>query len=67
MKRLFTFLTIAIAALTVQATDYTDKLLVVVNGKSSVQDATISVTKNGNLYDLNLKNFILMLLNMVVR
>ncbi len=59
MKRLFTFLTIAIAALTVQATDYTDKLLVVVNGKSSVQDATISVTKNGNLYDLNLKNFML--------
>lgn len=59
MKRLFTFLTIAITALTVQATDYTDKLLVVVNGKSSVQDATISVTKNGNLYDLNLKNFML--------
>ena len=43
-----------------QATDYTDKLLVLVNGEGSVQEATISVTEHEGLYDLNLKNFILM-------
>ena len=60
MKRLFTFMMAAATVLMAQATDYTDKLLVLVNGEGSVQEATISVTEHEGLYDLNLKNFILM-------
>ncbi|MBR6944495.1 MAG: PCMD domain-containing protein [Prevotella sp.] len=41
------------------AKDYTDKLLVLVNGIGTEQDATISVTEHDGLYDLNLKNFAL--------
>lgn len=60
MKRLSTFLLTAIATLNVMATDYTDRLLVIVNGEGSEQQATISVTEHDGLYDLNLRNFILM-------
>ncbi|MBQ9669060.1 MAG: PCMD domain-containing protein [Prevotella sp.] len=60
MKRLSTFLLTAIATLNVMATDYTDHLLVMVNGEGSEQQATISVTEHDGLYDLNLRNFILM-------
>lgn len=59
MKKLFTLMMLAIAVMTAKATDYTDRLLVLVNGEGEEQQATISVTKNGNLYDLNLKNFML--------
>ena len=59
MKKLFTLMMLAIAVMTAKATDYTDRLLVLVNGEGGEQQATISVTKNGNLYDLNLKNFML--------
>ena len=59
MKRLFTLMMTAVTAVTVMATDYTDKLLVLVNGQGGEQDATISVTEHDGLYDLNLKNFIL--------
>ncbi|MBP3826839.1 MAG: PCMD domain-containing protein [Prevotella sp.] len=44
---------------TAQATDYTDKLLVLVNGVGNEQDATISVNEHDGLYDLKLKNFAL--------
>ena len=60
MKRFFTFMMAAAMVLMAQATDYTDKLLVLVNGEGSVQEATLSVTEHEGLYDLNLKNFILM-------
>ncbi|MBR1469574.1 MAG: PCMD domain-containing protein [Prevotella sp.] len=60
MNKFFTFLIMAFAALTAQATDYTDKLVVKVNGMGAEQQATISVTEDGDLYNLNLKNFILM-------
>ena len=60
MKRLFTLMMAATTVLMAQATDYTDKLLVLVNGEGTEQEATISVTEHDGLYDLNLKNFILM-------
>lgn len=44
---------------TALATDYTDKLLVLVNGVGNEQDATISVNEHDGLYDLKLKNFAL--------
>ena len=46
----------ATTALMAQATDYTDKLLVLVNGEGAEQESTISVTEHDGLYDLNLKN-----------
>ena len=60
MKRLFTLIVSATAALSAMATDYTDSLLVLVNGEGTGQQATITVTEHDGLYDLNLKNFILM-------
>lgn len=60
MKRVFTILMATTAVLMAQATDYTDKLLVLVNGEGAVQESTISVTEHDGLYDLNMKNFILM-------
>ncbi len=60
MKRLFIIMMAATTALMAQATDYTDKLLVLVNGEGAEQESTISVTEHDGLYDLNLKNFILM-------
>lgn len=59
MKKLFTCI-LALAALTAQATDYTDRILVLVNGEGTEQTATISVTEHDGLYDLNLRNFVLM-------
>ena len=50
----------AATVLMAQATDYTDKLLVLVNGEGAEQEATITVTEHNGLYDLNLKNFVLM-------
>ena len=41
------------------ATDYNVPITITVNGISSEQNAVISVTENGGLYDINLKNFIL--------
>lgn len=51
---------VAAATMTAHATDYTDQLLVLVNGEGSTQQATISVDEHDGLYDLNLKNFMLM-------
>ncbi len=60
MKKLFTLVAFVAVSLCTMATDYTDKLVVTVNGVSSTQNATISATKqdNGN-YTLALKNFVL--------
>ena len=60
MKRLFYLLMVAVATMTAHATDYTDQLLVLVNGEGAKQEATISVNEHDGLYDLNLKNFVLM-------
>lgn len=60
MKRILHLLVVAVAALTSHAADYTDQLLVLVNGEGAVQQATISVSEHNGLYDLNLKNFVLM-------
>ncbi len=60
MKRLFYTLMVAMAAMAAHATDYTDQLLVLVNGEGTTQEATISVNEHNGLYDLNLKNFMLM-------
>jgi len=58
-----TLLTLALALLTslgMSAKDYTDKLVVTVNGLSTQQNATISVDKNSDgTYNFNLKNFML--------
>ncbi len=59
MKKIFT-LFLTLAALAAQANDYTDRILVLVNGEGTEQNATISVNEHDGLYDLNLKNFVLM-------
>ena len=60
MKRFYTTILCAVAAISSMATDYTDRLLVLVNGEGTEQTATISVTEQDGIYTLNLKNFILM-------
>lgn len=59
MKKLFTLLLIVTTAVATYATDYNVPITITVNGVSSEQKAVISVTENGGLYDINLKNFIL--------
>lgn len=59
MKKLFTLLLIVTTAVATFATDYNVPITITVNGVSSEQNAVISVTENGGLYDINLKNFIL--------
>lgn len=60
MKKLLYLMMVAAATMTAHATDYTDQLLVLVNGEGATQQATISVSEHNGLYDLNLKNFLLM-------
>lgn len=59
MKKFFTLLLIVTTAVAAFATDYNVPITITVNGVSSEQNAVISVTENGGLYDINLKNFIL--------
>lgn len=60
MKKLFTLLMAATLSLGSYAKDYTDMLVVNVNGTSTRQTATISVDKNADgTYNFNLKNFML--------
>ncbi len=60
MKRIVFLLMVAATSMAAHATDYTDQLLVLVNGEGAMQQATISVNEHNGLYDLNLKNFVLM-------
>ncbi len=46
-------------SIAVQAKDYTDTLLVQVNGVGGGTKATVTVNEHDGLYDLNLRNFIL--------
>lgn len=60
MKKIFTLFALAISALSVSATDYTDVLSVDVNGNVSEQTATIGLTKaDDGSYVFSLKNFAL--------
>jgi hypothetical protein len=61
MKKSLLSLALALlSSLSMSAKDYTDKLVVTVNGLSTQQNATISVDKNDDgTYNFNLKNFML--------
>lgn len=61
MKKTLLSLALALlSSLSMSAKDYTDTLVVTVNGLSTQQNATISVDKNDDgTYNFNLKNFML--------
>lgn len=61
MKKTLLSLALALlSSLSMSAKNYTDKLVVTVNGLSTQQNATISVDKNDDgTYNFNLKNFML--------
>ncbi len=60
MKKLLTFISLALCSLTVMANDYTDKLTVTVNGESMEQQATITITQQSDgKYTFSLNNFCL--------
>ena len=61
MKKTLLSLALALlSSLSMSANEYTDKLVVTVNGLSTQQNATISVVKNDDgTYNFNLKNFML--------
>ena len=60
MKKLLTFISLALCSLTAFANDYTDKLTVTVNGESMEQQATITITQQSDgKYTLSLNNFCL--------
>ena len=61
MKKTLLSLALALlSSLSMSANEYTDKLVVNVNGLSTQQNATISVDKNDDgTYNFNLKNFML--------
>ncbi len=60
MKKIFTLLAAAMAAVSSMAADYTDSLTVSVNGAASEQHATVSVTKGDDgMMTFSLKNFTL--------
>lgn len=59
MKKFFTFMLVAFAAIAAYATDYNVPIIVTVNGVSAEQTGVISVVSNGSTYDLTMKNFML--------
>ena len=61
MKKIITFITLALISMTALATNYTDQLTVYVNGAMATkQQTTITVEQQTNgKYTLSLKNFIL--------
>ncbi len=60
MKKIFTFVVMAMAAVASMAADYTDSLTVSVNGSVSEQHATVQVSKGDDgLLTFSLNNFIL--------
>ena len=59
MRKIFTLLFLAVAAVAARATDYNVPITVTVNGETSEQTGVISVVENGGLYDISLKNFVL--------
>ena len=59
MKKIFTTMLVAFAAIAAWATDYNEPIIVTVNGVSSEQTGVITVVQNGDNYDLTMKNFVL--------
>lgn len=59
MRKIFTLLFLAVAAVAARATDYNVPITVTVNGETSEQTGVISVVENGGLYELTVKNFML--------
>ncbi len=59
MRKIFTLVFLAFIAIVARAADYTEPIVVTVNGNSSEQSATISVEQKSTTYDLTLKNFVL--------
>ena len=59
MRKIFALVFLAFAAIVARAADYTEPIVVTVNGVSSEQSSTISVEQKGTTYDLTLKNFVL--------
>jgi len=59
MRKIFTLLFLAVAAVAARATDYNVPITVIVNGETSEQTGVISVVENGGLYELTVKNFML--------
>lgn len=59
MKKFFTTMLVAFAAIAAYATDFNESIIVTVNGVSSEQNGVISLVQNGNTYDLTMKNFML--------
>ena len=59
MKKIYTFMLAAFAAMTAWATDYNEPIVITVNGVSAEQTGTVSVVQNGENYDLTMKNFML--------
>lgn len=62
MKRIFTCIFTVLCSLAATATDYNDRLTVIINGAKTEQNATISVDRQPDgRYTLSLENFILTL------
>ena len=59
MKKIFTLLFVAVAAIAARATDYNVPIIVTVNGVTTEQTGTVTLNENDGLYDLSLKNFTL--------
>ena len=57
MRKIFTLLFFAVAAVATRATDYNVPITVTINGASVELNGVISVVENGGLYDLTVKNF----------
>ena len=57
MRKIFTLLFLAVAAVAARATDYNVPITITVNGVSVELNGVISVVENGGRYDLNVKNF----------
>ncbi len=59
MKKFFTLLMVAVAAVAARATDYNVPVTITVNGVSTEQKSVFSVNESNGLYDITLKNFTL--------
>ena len=60
MKKIFTLMMVVLATIAARATDYNEPIVVSVNGEASEQRGVISVEEKDGLYDLTMKNFVLM-------
>lgn len=59
MKKIFTLMMVALTVMVARATDYDEPIVVSVNGVATTQHGLISVNKQGDKYELTLKNFAL--------